>query len=55
VDGSVVTDNGTLPSLAGILGGIPSRNFANDAAAASGGVAIGQLYHNAGVVRVRLT
>ena len=30
-------------------------NYANDAAAASGGVAIGGLYHNAGAVRVRLT
>jgi len=30
-------------------------NYANDAAAASGGVAIGGLYHNAGAVRVRLS
>lgn len=32
-----------------------SRNFASDSAAASGGVPIGGLYHNAGVVHVRLT
>lgn len=30
-------------------------NYANDAAAATGGVLIGGLYHNAGAVRVRLT
>jgi len=30
-------------------------NFANDAAAAAGGVALGGLYHNAGAVRVRIT
>ncbi len=30
-------------------------DFPNDIAAKAGGVAIGCLYHNAGVVRVRLT
>jgi hypothetical protein len=30
-------------------------NYATDAAAAAGGVAIGELYHNAGAVRLRLT
>jgi len=30
-------------------------NFANDVAAKAGGVLVGSLYHNAGVVRVRLT
>lgn len=30
-------------------------NYASDAAAATGGVGIGELYHNAGAVRVRLT
>lgn len=29
-------------------------NFADDGAAATGGVAIGELYHNAGAVRIRL-
>lgn len=31
-----------------------ANNFATDAAAATGGVPIGGLYHNAGAVRVRL-
>jgi hypothetical protein len=38
--------------------GVPTftlGNYADDVAAAAGGVAIGQLYHNAGAVRVRLT
>jgi len=30
-------------------------NYASDSAAATGGVAVGELYHNAGAVRVRLT
>lgn len=30
-------------------------NFADDAAAATGGIAIGGLYHTAGTVKVRLT
>jgi acetyltransferase-like isoleucine patch superfamily enzyme len=30
-------------------------NFANDTAAATGGIAIGQYYHTAGVVKIRLT
>ena len=30
-------------------------NFANDAAAATGGVPVGNLYHTAGAVNVRLT
>jgi len=30
-------------------------NYANDAAAAAGGIAIGGMYHNAGAVRIRLT
>jgi len=32
-----------------------SDNFANDSAAATGGIAIGQYYHTAGVVKIRLT
>lgn len=31
------------------------QNFANDAAAAAGGIQIGQLYRNASVVQVRVT
>lgn len=34
--------------------GLPSQNYANDAAAAAGGVPIGGLYHTAGTVKVRL-
>jgi|MesohylFT_1024984.scaffolds.fasta_scaffold06270_2 hypothetical protein len=30
-------------------------NYANDAAAQAGGIAIGGMYHNAGAVRIRLT
>jgi hypothetical protein len=32
-----------------------ASNFADDAAAAAGGIAVGGLYHNAGAVRVRRT
>jgi len=30
-------------------------NYLTDAAAATGGIAVGQLYHNAGAVRVRIS
>ena len=30
-------------------------NYATDAAAATGGIVVGQLYHNAGAVRIRLS
>lgn len=30
-------------------------NYANDVAAAAGGIAIGELYHTAGTVKIRLT
>lgn len=33
----------------------PLLNFANDAAAATGGIAIGQMYQTAGTVKVRVT
>jgi hypothetical protein len=29
-------------------------DFANDAAAAAGGVVLGQVYHNAGALRIRI-
>jgi hypothetical protein len=44
--------DGTLISSTKIAG---MGNYASDAAAAAGGVAIGELYHNAGAVRLRLT
>ena len=34
---------------------MPLSNYANDSAAASGGVAIGALYHTSGAVKIRLT
>jgi len=34
---------------------LTALNFTNDGNAASGGVAIGELYHNAGAVQVRLS
>jgi hypothetical protein len=33
----------------------PADNFANDTTASAGGIAIGQYYHTAGVVKIRLT
>ena len=42
--------DGTLALLPTVAG-----NYANDAAAAAAGIAIGSLYHTAGVVKVRLT
>lgn len=38
-----------------ILAGLVADNFADDTAAATGGVPVGGLYHNAGAVRVRRT
>lgn len=32
-----------------------SKNFANDAAAATGGIKVGELYHTSGTVKIRLT
>ncbi|HRL05107.1 MAG TPA: hypothetical protein PL098_00170 [Brevundimonas diminuta] len=37
------------------IAALPALSFANDAAAATGGVAIGGLYHTSGAVKVRLT
>jgi len=33
---------------------IEAKDFANDGAAATGGVEIGELYHNAGALRIRI-
>ena len=57
--GAVTTASGwTVNHVAGQLGdyGItpPMANFANDAAAAAGGVAVGQLYRNGSVLQVRV-
>jgi hypothetical protein len=41
--------------LAALAGGQPLKNFANDAAAAAGGVAINGFYRNGSVVQIRVT
>lgn len=50
----------TLPNSTGtvaLTSQLPtvSGNYANDAAAASGGIAVGGMYHTSGVVKIRLT
>ncbi len=54
VKGQTTTAYGNYFAMNLEVNGLPAMNFANDAAAAIGGVPIGGLYHNAGVVRVRL-
>lgn len=44
--GKAIITKEYLPTVAG--------NYANDSAAASGGVLVGQMYHTAGVVKIRL-
>ena len=41
--------------LAGLAGGQPLKNFANDAAASAGGVPINGFYRNGSVVQIRVT
>lgn len=46
----------TLEAFDGIvMNNYSSLNFANDSAAATGGVPLGGLYHNAGAMRIRIT
>ena len=40
--------------LTGSATSVGSLNFANDTAAAAGGVPLGGIYHNAGAIRIRL-
>jgi len=51
--------NGGAPSVAQvprvILPTVVQFNFADDTAAAAGGIPVGGLYHNAGVLRIRIT
>ena len=64
IQASFITASGTLYRDKGKLGledkgpitgkALGALNFANDAAAAAGGVLVGELYHNAGAVRIRL-
>lgn len=51
--GNVARCDGTTDRWKGLVK--TADNFADDTAAAAGGVAVGELYHNAGAVRVRLT
>lgn len=44
--------SGELPDISYVD---PADDFADDAAAATGGVAVGGLYHTEGVVKIRLT
>ena len=58
IDADLLTSNKSqqVPNKDGIFCIVAtSDNFANDAAAATGGIAIGQYYHTAGVVKIRLT
>jgi hypothetical protein len=41
--------------LTGSATSVGGLNFANDGAAAAGGVPVGGMYHNAGAVRIRLS
>lgn len=46
----------TFPDFTGTIGVINTAdNFANDTAAAAGGVPVGGLYHTSGAVKIRLT
>ena len=56
--GSIYSQPGGNLMIAGATGYNyvnPALDYANDSAAASAGVAIGQLYHSSGAVKVRLT
>ena len=49
-------NTGTVPQVPRIiLPTIVNFNFADDTAAAAGGIPVGGLYHNAGALRIRLT
>jgi len=58
---TTVTDNRTVTfqdanGTVALIEDLPQteNNFANDTAAAAGGIAVGGLYHNNGIVRIRL-
>lgn len=51
-----ITVNGNMADVEGNINMVDvANNFANDAAAAVGNIQVGQLYHTAGVVKIRLT
>lgn len=55
------TTNHNTASFSGIVlasgsaNSVLASNYANDGAAAAGGIPIGGMYHNAGAIRIRLT
>lgn len=51
--GALTVSSGGLTVTAGAVN-LPLSDYADDTAAAAGGVALGQLYHNAGAVRIRV-
>ena len=65
IQASFITASGTLYRDKGKLGleskgpvtgtDLHARDFANDSLAAAGGVAVGELYHNSGDVKIRVT
>jgi len=65
IQASFITASGTLFRDKGKLGlesrgpvtglDLAALNFTNDTNAAAGGVGLGELYHNAGDVKIRLT
>lgn len=51
--GGATITAGDLTVTAGAVA-LPLTNYADDTAAAAGGVAVGELYHTAGTVKIRL-
>jgi len=64
IQASFITASGTMYRDKGKLGleskgpitgtDLQARDYANDTAAAVGGVAVGELYHNSGDVKIRV-
>ena len=55
IQGAIKGLNASLAVLSGASAKLAASNsYANDAAAAAGGVAVGQLYRNGSVVQVRV-
>ena len=59
ITSNLLTDSRSyeLPNQSGTLALLPEieNDFVNDAAAATGGIAVGSLYHTSGVVKIRLS
>lgn len=52
---SGIVDQYWYDFFAALAGGSPLKNFANDAAAAAGGVPVNGFYRNGSVVQIRVT